>query len=69
MQMVNLVSERQNNAIMALAQLQLHGITENQTLNACKLIETNCHNLNGAQSCLSSYIPNPPNGNYAQITH
>jgi hypothetical protein len=36
----------QNNSIMTLARLQFQGVTENQILNACKLIEVNSHNLN-----------------------
>jgi len=36
----------QNNSIMTLARLQFRGITEDQILNACKLIEVNSHNLN-----------------------
>jgi hypothetical protein len=40
-QMVNLVSARQNNAIMALARLQFQGISEDQILKTCRVIEMN----------------------------
>jgi len=48
-QMMNLVSARQNTAIMTLARLQFQGITESQILNACRLIEMNGYNSNGTQ--------------------
>jgi hypothetical protein len=48
-QMVNLVSARQNDAVIALAKLQCYGITENQILNLCKTIEVNGHSMTGAQ--------------------
>jgi len=47
--MVNLVSARQNEAVIALAKLQCYGITENQILNLCKIIEMNGHNMAGAE--------------------
>jgi hypothetical protein len=48
-QMVNLVSAHQNEAVIALAKLQCYGITENQILNLCKTIEVNGHSMTGAQ--------------------
>jgi hypothetical protein len=48
-QMVNLVSARQSDAVIALAKLQCYGITENQILNLCKTIEVNGHSMTGAQ--------------------
>lgn len=44
--MMNQVSAHKNNSIMTLARLQFQGVTENQILNACKLIEVSSHNLN-----------------------
>jgi hypothetical protein len=40
-QMVNLVSARQKEAIIASARLQFQGVTENQILNVCIRIEVN----------------------------
>ena len=48
-QMVNLFSARQNDAIYALMKLQFYGITENQILKTCRSIEANgLYNMNGA---------------------
>jgi hypothetical protein len=57
-QMVNLVSARQNDAVIALAKLRCYGITENQILNLCKTIEVNGHSMTGAQ-------PTNSNSHYA----
>jgi hypothetical protein len=48
--MINQISARQSDAIMALVRLQFRGITENQILNACRRIEMTGHNPNGVTS-------------------
>ncbi|MFZ0893837.1 MAG: hypothetical protein WBE34_14140 [Candidatus Nitrosopolaris sp.] len=48
--MMNLFSARQNYAINALIKLPSYGITDIEILNLCKTIETNGHNMTGAQS-------------------
>lgn len=56
-QMVNLVSARQNETMMTLARLQFQGITENQILNACRRIEMTSHNPNGVPPSNSKTYP------------
>ena len=36
--MMNQISARQNNAIMALCKLQIQGVSEDQILNACRFL-------------------------------
>jgi len=55
-QMVNLVSAGQNDAIMALARLQFQGITENQILNLCKTIEVKEQNMGGGELYKKMYV-------------
>jgi len=48
-QMANLFSARQNDAIIALMKLQFYGVKEDQILKTCRSIEANgFYNLNGA---------------------
>jgi hypothetical protein len=57
-QMVNLVSARQNDAIIASMKLQHYGITEDQILKLCRTIEANNpHNMNGAPPMISHQFP------------
>lgn len=48
-QMVNLLSARQESAINTLMKLQMSGMTEDQILNACRVIEVNGRNLSPSQ--------------------
>ena len=41
LQMVNLVAARQNYAINTIVKLQLSGMTEDQILKTCRIIEAN----------------------------
>jgi hypothetical protein len=56
-QVMNLISARQNDTIMALARLQVQGITENQILKMCRMIEADGHNFKGEESLNSETFP------------
>jgi len=55
-QMVNLVSARQESAINTLMKLQMSGMTEDQILTLCKSIEGNGHKLTDRQSMNSHFL-------------
>jgi hypothetical protein len=57
LQMANLLSARQNDAVVALMKLQLSGMTEDQILKSCRIIERNGHTFKGVQSMNSQTIP------------